>query len=366
MDITFLLCDLKTGLVLTELPLDPGGTLKRTICRVEQQTLTLPVLDDRTPDDWRLLLGEGRTMIVLLIDGNLANAWVVIEAPTGAATVPISGSTLEECLARTNVPTLDSMGLDDAQTAALLAADLAPRFGFDIEWAACGKSSEHLYSELEDRTILDAINELMAGDGGPEWHITLRWADDTRRAVKKVIEIGPRIGQDRPDAIFDLDADGKGCIDTYVRTPSYAAGKGASMVIGTSEGSGESRPMSAPAVSLLVATGMPVWEERVNFVGLDSGSTVDEDTELASRTEKTLRQREHGSVTWAISGTDIAPAPGRDYNEGDTVYVDVAPQGKIDPYGGTVTVRVLGWELDTISGRSTPTVWEDQSEATGG
>lgn len=367
MDVTFLLCDLVTGLVLTELPLDPGGNLKRTICRVEQQSFTLPVLDDATPDDWGLLLVPGRTMVVLVLDSTPANAWVVLEVATGTATVPVNASTLEECLVRTNVPTLDSLGVDDdSLTAAELVADLSPRFGFDIEWTPCGKSGDHIYSELEDRTVLDAVNELMAAEGGPEWHIVLRWVDDTRRAVQKVIEIGPRIGHDRPDAIFDLDADGAGSIDTYQRTSSFAAGKGATMVIGTSEGSGESRPMSAPMVSLLVAAGWPLWEERVNYTGLDAGTTVDEDTELAARTAKTLAQREVGAVTWAITGAEGAPAPGRDYAEGDTVHLAVAPQGKLDPYGGIAAVRVLGWELDPTSGRSTPTVWDDQSEAADG
>jgi hypothetical protein len=246
--VVWYLADLVTGLILTELPLDPGGTIKKLIGKVEQNTFSLPVLDDKTPGDWADLLVDGRSMIVLTLDDNPTQGWVVIGHDVGDVTVPITGSTLEECLQRTNVPDVDAT-LDDAYALALLVAPVSDNFGFDIAVAPCGKVSDHLYQAVEDRKVLDAAVELQAADGGPEWRIFIDWADATRRAFTKTIEIETRIGHDRPDAIFDLDADGRGVVEAYKRSTSYAEGKGATSLIGTSEGSGSSRPMTDPMVS---------------------------------------------------------------------------------------------------------------------
>lgn len=364
MDVTYLLCDILTGRVLTELPLTADETIKRMIARVETQTFNLPVLDDRCPNDWASLLIDGKSMIVLTLDNAPTQGWVVDDHEVGDVIVPITALTLENCLARTNVPELEAYGMDMSAVAAALVAELVPRFGFTIDYELCGKTAEEDYSTLEDRNVLEAINALMTADGGPEWRTRITWADDNQRAIAKSIEIRPKIGIDRPDAIFDLDAKGRGTIETYRRRSSFAAGKGATMLIGTSEGSGASRPMTDPVVSPLVSAGWPVWEERKNFTGLGSGE-VDEDTELNSRTAALSVQRERGTTTWTVTGSEHAPVPGRDFTEGDTVHIDVAPQGKLDPLGGTAAVRALGWELSPKSGRGSVIVWDDGSESDG-
>lgn len=352
------LADIVTGVILADLPLDPGGTIKKLTARVEQNTFSLPVLDDDTPNDWADLLVDGKTMIVLTLDDRPTQGWIVTGHDAGDTTVPVNGNTLEECLQRTFVPDLDGT-MDDAYALALLVAPAADNFGFEIAIAPCGKVSDQLYSSLEDRKVLDAANELMAADGGPEWRIVLDWANATHRAFTKTIEIAPKIGIYRPDALFDLDADGTGVIESYRCSTSYAEGKGATHLVGTSEGSGDSRPMTDPMVSDLVAAGWPVWEERVNFTGLDAATVVDEDTELDKRTEATLRRREHGVRTWVITGNEYAPRPGADYAEGDTIPLAIAPQGKRDPVGGVTATRTIGWELDPVSGRGTPLLLED-------
>lgn len=361
--VAYLLCDLLTGRVLAEVPLGGADTVQKLIARVETQGFTLPVADPRCPTDWAQLLTPGKAMIVLTLDRALTLGWAVDDVEFGSHEVAVSVSTLETCLARTNVPDLDPYeygDLDMSAEAAALVAEMTPRFGFTIDWEPSGKPSttEMPYENRLDMNVLDAINALNAA-GGPEWRITLAYTDETRRVVSKGIDIRPRIGTDRPDAVFDLDAGGRGVIDTYRRRVSYATGKGATMLIGTSDGTGSGeRPMTGPVVSSLAFAGWPIWEERRNFTGLGQGD-VDEDTELMARTAETARQREHGTVTWTITGSAVAPKPGRDYEEGDTVHVNIAPQGKVDPIGGTTALRTRGWSLDLASGRSTIIAWDD-------
>lgn len=367
LQVTWLLCDILTGRVLTELPLSAGDSIKHLIARVETGNFTLAPLDRNTPDDWAALLVDGKTMIVLDLDGVPTQGWTVDEHETGDVTIPITASTLETCLARTNVPDLDPYGLDYSDVALALTADLVPRFGFDLNAVLTGKvfTADQTYSSLEDRAVLAALNEdIMAAEGGPEWRIELAYADNTRRVITKTVDIRPKIGVDRPDAIFDLDTDGRGVVDTYRRRTSYAAGKGATMLIGTSEGSGDSRPMTDPILSDRILAGWPVWEERKNYTGLGAGD-VDEDTELLQNAKVTAAARERGAVTWTITGSDLAPKPGVGYASGDTVHVAIAPQGKLDPIGGTATVRVLGWELNLASQRATLIAWDDDSDADG-
>lgn len=355
----FYLCDLLTGELLTELPLE-ATEVKRIIAREDQQTFTLTPADTACPDDWAQMLAPGHTMLVLTLDDVPTQAWAVIEAPVGKPTVDISAYSLEHTMARTNVPDYDATA-DESDAAVVLLAPMVDRFGFVLEHEPCGKVSDLTYSNGEDLDLLAVMNGLMAGKGGPEWRIVLRW-NASKTGFTKVIEIRPRVGSVRPDVVFDLDAQGRGNISEYLRRTSYAAGKGATMLIGTSEGSGDARPMTDPQFSTLIGAGWAVWEERVNFTGLDADSVDDEDAELLSRTLETLIIREAGTKTWEITVSDNAPQPGRDYSEGDTVRIEIAPQGKQDPVGGVVDVRMLGWTLNLTDGEATPIMWEDPTE----
>lgn len=371
MDIRWLLCDLVTGIKLTELPLDLGGNaLRKVVATAEDATFTLPVLDDRCPEDWDSLLIPGKTMVVPVVEEIPLGGWVVISPPVGDVTVAVACRTLEVCAERTNVPDLDADGIDLATVGALLAAKLTTNFEFAVESEPCGKLSQDYYDATEARTLLDAFNALMAVDGGPEWRIRVDWADDTHRAVTKTIEFRPRIGFVRTHSIFELRPDGGGTIASYTRTPSYAAGKGATSLVGTSTPAGGGAQIATdPIVSALAITEggtWPVWEDRVDFPDLAADDTViDIDSELDERTRHTLSLREQGEVVWQLVGKEPASGglrAGVDYDCGDTVPVRIAPQGKIDPTGGTTTMRLLGYDLDIVSGAGTPILWADPND----
>jgi len=363
LELRWYVCDLLTGVILTELPLSGVDRIVQVIAREDSQTFNLATADPSCPDNWADLLVPGKSMIVLTVDGEPAVAWHVEDKVVGTPQVSIPAVTLETCLHRTNVPDLEDT-MDDAEGCVVLCAPLVVRFGFIIEHTATGNVSDFSYSNAEDRNLLDVMHERMQSENPLEWRIQIRWADPaTKQAFTKVLEIRPRIGIDRPDAVFDLNADGRGNIESYTRGQSYAPGKDATMMIGTSEGSGSSRPVTDPIYSDLVAAGWPTWEEWSNFTGLDTGSVEQEDDALKTRTTARLEAKKYGTTAWTIVAGDSAPRPGVDYFEGDTIHIDVAPQGKQDPTGGTAALRILGWELDPLSRQSTPIIWDGGDES---
>ncbi len=359
-EVVWWLCDLVTGLVLTELPIQ-ADTLRVQVASEDTASLTLPVFDPRCPVDWNTMLAPGRTMLVLTIDNAPVQAWAVLEAQIGDVTVPITAITLETCLARTNVPELYAT-MDEGDQAAALCVPAVLSFGFYVLHAQTGKVSDASYDATEDRSILQALTDLMGAERGPEFMVDVAW-NATQTGFDKRIHIGPRIGADRPDVVFDLDAAGRGNIISYQRTPSYMVGKGATVVTGVLDGGGSSRVMTDPQVSDLVAAGWPRWEERASFA-IDANSTDDEDSQLMRRTRGRLTQRQGGTVTWQFvtDPAGAAPMPGRDFAEGDTVRIDIAPQGQRDPSGGSGSVRVAGYEMSWPSLQTTPLVWADPDD----
>lgn len=370
-ELRWYVCDLLTGDVLDELPFNSPGAVRSRIGNVESTQLDLDVFNDACPPDWTTNLVDGKTLIVLTIDGEPAQGWVMIDSTIGDVTAPVNVSTLEELPSRTNVPDLDPYGLPDqdyAMVAAALAQPLVSQFGFTIEVTHTGIpfAGTGVYAAADDRKILDALNaDIQAASGEPaEWRIFVRWSDDTHLSFDKVLEVRPRVGVDRPDAIFDLDADGRGTISDYRRNRSYAEGKGGTIGIGTSEGSGTSRPVTDPVVSPLVAEGWPGWEVRRNFTGLEDAA--DEEAELYKRTQAMVASTQAGTVTWSVTSRGGTLLPGRDFDAGDTVHIDVAANPPRDPEGGNAALRTLGWELDTVTLQCTPILWDDSTDGSDG
>lgn len=566
--ITFYVCELRSGLVLDELPLKVEQ-LADTVAREESQEFTLDVYDEACPDDWHSLLVPGKHMLVAVnTEQQPVMGWAVLGTELEGPQVSISCATLEHCLARVNVDTVEAYETDEGELARLVANKMTTTHGFTVSAGNTGQTRDAYYvAEEEDRSVYDALAELMAGEGGPEWHIKLDWAPgpwqvigtnlaknpsfttdtsgwshqngtggavtatretaggvdngpyrrltwttgttavggghqttttsmgqmaitpgaghaasiylrsnraqtvrvsfiwrdaananigttsgasiplspnvwtrlsvanavppagatyatiiavavaggvnwqagdtldadqllveasgtvvnayydgsttdtttDTyawtgtahaststrstraasRQYLVKIIEIAQRIGIDRPDVVFELDADGVGNIASYSRNIDYTSDRGATFVWAGAEGAGESRPLSQKYTSDLVTSeGWPTWEARPQITGLDKPTILNPDAALERRARAELARRERGARVWALEGDADSPRPVHDFAAGDIVYVDIAPQGKRDPEGGVFAARVIAWTWDLNTGAVTPEVWE--------
>jgi len=359
MEVTWLACDLKSGQIRGELPL-PTQRVRRMIAREETMQWTLPVDDPSCPDDWATMTVPGFSMIVMCLDDVPTLAWAVLGRDIGTDGVTLRGTTLEHCFARRNVATLTGDGYETLLLY-LVVLQAAVGFGFTPEWDEESQAIGYIdTNEDEDVSCLAVLQDRVRAKDAPEWRIRIGRSGGR---ILKAIEIQSRIGQIRPDVVFELDDEGRGNVATYTRATSYGPNEGATVVRAVSDGSGGGRPMSSEHRSVLLDSGWPAWEARPTFplVDFDASSVADEDAELERLAVATLAQREHGTVTWQITGDANAPKPGVDYAEGDTVTIQIAPQGKRDPYGGTAQMRVLGWDLDPESGQTTLIAWEEPS-----
>src|SRR5690606_16039773 len=128
-------------------------------------------------------------------------------------------------------------------------APAATAFGFYVDAVPGGPVGVADYYAEEDMSVLQALRDRLELEGAPEWRIALVRRFST---IQKHIQIRPRIGEVRPNAVFDLDPDGRGSIARYTRTTDYGPDGGATVVTGVSDGSGAARPMTVPQVSPLV------------------------------------------------------------------------------------------------------------------
>jgi hypothetical protein len=370
MALTWYVCHVMTGDRLDELPLSRVGDIERTIGAASTNSAVLPVRDRRCPPNWDTLLDWSTTMLVLDDDGVPVVGYILERPVFGAPEVVLSLRSLEAILDSVNVRTHDFYEDtdDEADAAATLVSDVVgPGWGFDIEVTQTGKKGDHSYAYEEDRSVASALNDLMSAEGGPEWTIRLAWADSTRSRIIKTIQIGPKIGYEIPGTVVENMH-----IQERKRTVSGAGDDGAISVVATSDGSGDSRPMSPPFVDAdAIERGVPPWETRIH-------ATDATDDQLNRIAEAGLRRRRKGITTFDMvlaQSQKGCPRVGRDFDAGDTVRIESDPVGKHidaagrvrydDPVSWYGMARIIGWRA-SISGSSfrtvTPVFWVDREE----
>lgn len=367
MAITWLLCDIKTGNVWEELPLTASVDLERTIGAKTSLGVTLAIHSASCPADWVQLLDARRAMIVAVdvdksagVDHPIAGYYIANDQ-AGQPTASFTLSSLEGLLDEVNIRDHEFLaGTDDEGVAAgVLVSDvLVPSFGFLLDVTPTGKTADHSYAFTEDRSVGSALNDLMAAEGGPEWTIRLAWDDASRRnRIVKTIQIGPRIGSVLPSVVIENKH-----LESRLRNRSSARGDRATYVIATSEGSGDSRPMSAAYVDQnALDAGIPQWETRFSVTGIDNDAALDR---IAA---SGLSRRRFGLTTWEMElGTAKLGCPrvGRDFDAGDTLTIDSGPMFD-DPSEWHAAARIIGWRARIVGGNLstvTPVFWQAPEE----
>lgn len=359
--ITWYLCDLQSGNVINELPLRASAELERTVGVATSLGVTLDVHDPSCPANWAYAIDPLRAMIVCVNDDQPTVGYFIDNDEAGTPSAIMTLTSLEGILDNVFVRSYDFYeGTDDEADvmAALLSDVVGPSFGFDVDVTPTGHSADHSYLFEEDRTVLSAFNDLMAAENGPEWTVRLRWEDSTHSRIIKTIHVGPQIGNVIASTVFENK-------HLVQRTRKRASGSGnrATYVIATSDGSGDSRPMSTPAVDEdALAAGVPQWEARVSF------TAIDDDAQLDRLASAALARRHQCVTTWEMQlalSERGCPRLIKDFDAGDTVGIQSEPT-KNDPLSWLGTARVIGWRA-AIAGREfstvTPAFWSPPEES---
>jgi hypothetical protein len=352
-------CDLRTGVVVEELPsLTPGGALERRLSASSSLTADLAVAG--APPDWVYATTPGRSLVVAVDRLTALPLWsgIVLTRDRGsAATAALGLVTPEAYLDRRYTGAYSGVGVDQAAIMAGAAgALLTTGPPFVIDAPAVGATGTWSVLDGDDRSVLSALQEVQQQDGWPEWTVDVQWSDASRSAVQLVLRVRPQIGvlRDDPEATFDLP----GCITSYSQSQSYEAGKGATHVTTYGEGEGDGRLHSTPhSADDLIAAGWPRWDYRYT-----PASGVTDPTALDSFAARTLAQVRTGTSAWTVSAAaSAAPRLGADWGLGDSVRVHVDPGAAPGhPDGVDLVARAYGWSLDPGSDTVTPILVEDE------
>lgn len=359
MPLTWYLCDLKSGGMVTDLPLSTNGSIEKTVGQSSSLSVTLAVHSPKCPPNWSTLVDPMRAMFVLDDGTGIVQGYYISGDGAGEPSATFNLTSLEGITDETYCRTYDFVeGQDDESmiVGTLLGDVVVTWFGFELDITACGKSSDQSYLFEEDRILGDAIGDLSKAKGGPEWTVRLRWEDATRRRVIKTIVVAPKVGSVIESVVIE-----NAHLERRIRNGSYTRGNRATSVIATGDGSGEGRGMSSIHVDAeALDAGVPLWEVRINTTG------VDEDAQLEDIASTGLAKRRRGVRTWemVLSISSGAPRPGRDFDAGDTLTIDSGPLPD-DPEEWRGPARVIGWRAD-IEGDDfrtvTPVFYEEPEE----
>ncbi|TSD68140.1 hypothetical protein [Aeromicrobium piscarium] len=404
MSLTWYLADLQSDQVIDVLPLSVGS-MERTISAATSTTASLDIKDPTLPPNWSSLV-DGRRQYLVPVDTAPDGVetpllgYLVERVIPGEPEVPFALKSLESALELLICRDHDFTQVDASQILATLCSDvLASReiggWRFELDVTDCGLLLDQDYYWTEDRTIASAADDLTSAEGGPEYLVRVTWADDDHTRFRKTIEIGPQVGHDMATTVIE-----NGDLSSRTRPRDWS--EFGTHVIATGDGSGDSRPMSQPVVDdEAMDAGVPRRDVR------HAASSVDDEAVLDVIAAGEAARRRYGTRSWEleiVAAADHAPRVGRDFDAGDTVYMDLGPwwrsnirrfrqgfgigrfgagafgvgEGSVsdedflidpaewrNPDGTPAPARLAGWRA-TVQGRTithvTPVFWDEEGE----
>lgn len=339
--VVYHVADTVTGVVLDTLPL--SGEVAKTRGEVESASWDLPLADERIPANWVNLLQAWKSMVLAEWRGRLIQGWVIVGDVAGNPTLPLQGASLPRLLQRVFVRDGEWYNVDSAQILAEIAAQkLVPDGGWSVQWQPTGHKTDAFHAFDAGVYVYSAAESAQAEDGGPVWDVGVAWAPGEQgRRADKILQIGPKLGTVRPEAIFTARP------GEYTRGTDWTGDNAALEVWGATEGSGGQGITEDSYRSAKLDDGWHPNEAFVTFADLD-------ESQLARRRDRRGRELEDGTVAWeATLSIDEQPSLGDEWGIGDTVTLRARP-GDYDPAGGTITAEVQGWVLNDTDGTITP------------
>ena len=316
-DLTWVATDLKTGLLLADLPDLDVSAVKSTLGRYESAMASLPL--PTAPENWQRATLEGASVLWLLSDGQPVWGGMVTEPNLSEGdTIDLSLATLEAYLDRRFVGDETFTGVGQnviiktlVEKYAVLGSNGGVPFRVQFTTPGNGTPRDRTYKDADDKTLYSILSDLMGIDGGPEWTVGGEWQHNPER-ITPVLYVGDRIGKGvpvglGPAATFEMP----GCVSSFVLARSYANGKGANSVMAVSTASADVRPQSPRQLS--TDTTRPTFEYRYT----PSTSITDVST-LTNHAVAALEILANGSAVIAMSA-DVGSAPvlGLDWSSGD-------------------------------------------------
>lgn len=364
-------CEARTGIVITDLPDLNVDKIGVTIGDYTSTQAALPV--PTAPDGWQRATEGGGAYLIALDADTDQPVWggLILKRKRDQSNIVTLSPvvTLESYFDRRYVG--DSPYTNVGQNA--IVADLIQKYivsgsngglpctVVNLDGAPGTLRTRTEYTDDSDKTILSVLTELMGVDGGPEW--TIGWQSAYVSGVRRitpVVYIGSRVGTDplpglSPNAVFDMVqvpaygggiAYAGGNLQSFSYEEDWSSAGGANDVLATSTANADSRPESTHVVT--VDPDRPTYEYRFT----PSTSITDVNT-LQAHAVSESAEISNGVNTLAMTAVvEDAPKLNTDWFIGDAIGFDI--QTPSFPDGLTGSARCTGWELafgdvDTIT-----------------
>lgn len=347
----FLSCDIKTGRVIGELPLEVQGTLQRAMMTVTDGVFMLPITDTACPTGWEGLTAPWRVVIVVIDDAQRI-VWAGIPCKRvrqgSSIQVKISAISIEGYLDRRYAPTRRFDQADQCDIAAwLVQSTVDAGIPIEVDCPPSGVLRDREYHDDDSATILRRLEELSEVINGPEWWIETAWQDNEHKAIKHIFHCAyPRIGlaQRNPQAVFEMP----GGLQEITEEERWGTNEAATFIVTYGEGQGEDKPRSSDHVDVESEwAGYPRLEMRPT-----AQNTIEKET-LDAKSARMLEKVRAGTRVLALKQiADRPPFIGVDWQMGDDVRVICNTHAlSLDQ-----VLRLVGWEIDSAGLEVTPIV----------
>lgn len=353
--LTWYACDLRSGGISEELPsLTPTQALSRRLGTATTLSATLALAG--APREWESATEQGRSLMVAVDSATDTPIWpglIVTRGGGSASTVQLGMATPEAYLDRRYTGTQTLLQQDQADVVtALMTAPLSEGPPFVMDAPPTGTLMDLILADSDDKTVLSALQDLMAMSGGPEWTVDVAWNANHNGFVLPV-RVRPAIGTQTttPEGTFDYP----GAVSEYTFAESYEVGKGANVIIARGEGEGDSRLSSAAySADALIAGGWPRYIYRYT-----PAAGLTDPVALNAHAVQALALMQTGASVWTIEATaSRAPRLGVDWALGDSVRLAVEHSPR-HPNGADVVARAWSWELDPGADKIRPILVEE-------
>jgi len=318
-ELTWVATDLKTGLLLADLPDLMVDSVKASLGRYESASAALPL--PTAPEHWQRATLEGASVLNLLSDGMPVWGGMVTEPNLSESdTVDLSMATLEAYLDRRYVGDETFVGVGQnvivktlVEKYAVIGENGGVPFRVQFTTAGNGALRDRTYMDADDKTLYSVLSDLMGVDGGPEWTVGWEWQHNPER-ITPVLYVGDRIGRAVPAGLGPASTfEMPGCVSSFVLARSYANGRGANSVMAVSTASADVRPQSPRQLS--TDTTRPTFEYRYT-----PSTSITAVSTLTDHAVAALAILANGSAVIALSAeVGSAPVLGVDWSIGDDI-----------------------------------------------
>jgi len=332
-----------TGRIIAEFPDVQWTTVEARLNDYSTATIDIPW--ENAPINWHEASEPAKT-VFLLLSGDLPlwGGWVQERTRNlGDASFTLSLVTWEGYLERQFVPDMHFWGTGQTRIAAMLVLEKEnERNPIRVKSFESAYKRDRIYSDIDDKTVLSALQDLSNITNGVDWTIT--WKNDGGGYFYPLLTVADTLGSLQPVTTFNVES-----LASFSVNDSYTSENGANKVRATSSAEGDVRPQSWWLYG--TDTSMPLFER--SFTPSSSITNVSTLTAHAQNELETVKDGAH--FLSFVFDFLTAPVLGVEWGIGDVIAWRIPEIKEQFPEFWAGQARCIGYSISFGSGAPTIT-----------